>query len=97
MSRFSWYVNEAPLVDLLADLSVHKLDLVLADSPVSPTLNIRAYNHLLGESGITFFAGESEARRYTNRFPSESGRRAHADAHQKQRAATIPRAVVRAG
>lgn len=61
--------NEAPLVDLLADLSVHKLDLVLADSPISPTLNIRAYNHPLGESGITFFAGESEARRYMKDFP----------------------------
>jgi LysR family transcriptional activator of nhaA len=48
--------SEAPLVDLLASLSVHKLDLVLADSPVNPALNIRAYSHPLGESGISFFA-----------------------------------------
>jgi len=61
--------NEAPLVDLLADLSVHKLDLVLADSPVSPTLNIRAYNHVLGESGISLFARESDARQYRENFP----------------------------
>lgn len=61
--------NEAPLDDLLADLSGHKLDLVLADSPVSPALNIRAYNHPLGESGISFFAGGSEARRYRDGFP----------------------------
>lgn len=61
--------NEAPLVDLLADLSVHKLDLVLADSPVSPRLNIRAYNHLLGESGISFFARESDAHQYREHFP----------------------------
>ena len=61
--------HEAPLVDLLADLSVHKLDIVLADSPVSPTLNIRVFNHLLGESGTTFFAAASIARKYTNRFP----------------------------
>ncbi len=61
--------NEAPLVDLLADLSVHKLDLVLADAPISPTLNIRAYNHTLGESGITFFARETEVRRYETDFP----------------------------
>ena len=33
--------QEASLSDLLADLSVHKLDLVLADSPLSPALNIR--------------------------------------------------------
>ena len=60
---------EAPLADLLADLSVHKLDLVLADSPLSPTMNIRAYNHPLGASGISFFAGRSVARRYAARFP----------------------------
>jgi LysR family transcriptional activator of nhaA len=61
--------QEAPLSDLLADLSVHKLDLVLADSPISPTLNIRAYNHLLGESGISFFATRAMARRYKTGFP----------------------------
>jgi LysR family transcriptional activator of nhaA len=61
--------QEAPLVDLLAELSVHKLDLVLADSPISPALNIRAYNHLLGESGISFFATHKKARRYATGFP----------------------------
>jgi LysR family transcriptional activator of nhaA len=61
--------QEAPLVDLLAELSVHKLDLVLADSPISPALNIRAYNHLLGESGISFFATHKKARKYAASFP----------------------------
>jgi LysR family transcriptional activator of nhaA len=61
--------HEAPLVDLLADLSVHRLDLVLADSPVSPVLNIKAYNHILGESDISFFARSSEAKRYRKGFP----------------------------
>ena len=61
--------HEAPLVDLLADLSVHKLDLVIADSPVSPVLNIKVYNHVLGESGITFFARPGEAAQYREGFP----------------------------
>ncbi len=61
--------QEASLSDLLADLSVHKVDVVLADSPLSPTLNIRAYNHLLGESGISFFATQKTARKYTTSFP----------------------------
>jgi LysR family transcriptional activator of nhaA len=61
--------HEAPFVDLLADLSVHKLDLILADSPFSPGLNVRAYNHLLGESGITFFAREPDDSLYRNNFP----------------------------
>lgn len=62
--------HEAPLVDLLADLSVHKLDLVLADSPVSPVFHIKAYNHILGESGISFFAKGRNAARYRKGFPS---------------------------
>jgi LysR family transcriptional activator of nhaA len=62
--------HEAPLVDLLADLSVHKLDLVLADCPVNPALNIRAYNHPLGESGITFFAAPAMVERYRADFPA---------------------------
>ncbi|MGB5612064.1 MAG: transcriptional activator NhaR [Sedimenticolaceae bacterium] len=62
--------HEAPLVDLLADLSVHKLDVVLADSPINPTLNIRAYNHVLGESGISFFATPGQARKLSTDFPA---------------------------
>jgi LysR family transcriptional activator of nhaA len=61
--------HEAPLVDLLADLSVHKLDLVLADSPINPALNIRAYNHALGESGISFFAAPKVVTRLHGEFP----------------------------
>ena len=61
--------SEAPLVDLLADLSVHKLDAVLADSPVNPALNIRAYNHLLGESGVSFFSIPEEAAALSAGFP----------------------------
>ncbi len=66
--------HEAPLVDLLADLSVHKLDVVLADSPINPTLNIRAYNHLLGESGISFFATPQQAERLSADFPASLDR-----------------------
>ncbi len=61
--------HEAPLVDLLADLSVHKLDAVLADSPVNPALNIRAYNHPLGESGVSFFGLPGQAASLGPEFP----------------------------
>ncbi|HBG96679.1 MAG TPA: transcriptional activator NhaR [Chromatiaceae bacterium] len=60
---------ERPLVDLLADLSVHKLDLVLTDSPLNPALNIRAYNHALGESPVTFYAAKGLAERWREGFP----------------------------
>ncbi len=62
--------HEAPLADLLADLAAHKLDVVLADSPVNPTFNIRAYNHVLGESGISFFAKPTQAEVLQAGFPA---------------------------
>lgn len=61
---------EAPTVDLLADLSVHKLDVVLADVPLSPSLNVRAFNHSLGESGISFFSVPKSAERLRADFPN---------------------------
>lgn len=51
--------REGKLTDLMADLAVHKVDMVLADSPVTPTFNIRAFNHLLGDSGLSFFASKN--------------------------------------
>jgi LysR family transcriptional activator of nhaA len=54
---------------LLADLSIHALDLVLAETPVSPSVHVRAFNHLLGESGITVFATPALATRHRRRFP----------------------------
>jgi LysR family transcriptional activator of nhaA len=61
--------HEAPLSDLLADLSVHRLDLVLADVPLSPALNLRAYSHPLGSSGISFFYPKDEAGALRDSFP----------------------------
>jgi LysR family transcriptional activator of nhaA len=61
--------HEAPLESLLADLAVHRLDLVLTDSPLSPALHIRAYSHPLGESGVSFLADRDSAARYRDGFP----------------------------
>ena len=61
--------HEAPLVDLLADMSIHKLDAVLSDCPINPSLNIRAYNHSLGGSGITFFSVPKHAKKLEKNFP----------------------------
>ena len=61
--------HEGKLEQLLADLSVHRLDLVLADSPVSPSLNLRVFNHALGETGVSFFAQRDTALRLRRRFP----------------------------
>jgi len=53
---------------LLADLAVHSLDVVVADTP-APAGKIRAFSHLLGECGVTFFGTEALARRYRKGFP----------------------------
>ncbi len=55
---------------LLAELAVHDLDLVLTDAPVSPHMKVRAYNHLLGECGVTIFALARSASLYRRGFPS---------------------------
>ncbi len=61
--------HEGALDQLLADLAVHKLDLVLSDQPVPRGLGIKAYDHALGASGLTFFAPRGKARGYKARFP----------------------------
>ena len=40
--------------ELIAQLSLHKLDLVLADEPVSKKIGVKAFNHPLGTSGMSF-------------------------------------------
>ncbi|MDJ0813767.1 MAG: transcriptional activator NhaR [Woeseiaceae bacterium] len=62
--------HEASLEQLLSELAVHRLDIVLSDQPVPDGLNIKAYNHRLGESSMSFFALRSQARRYRGRFPA---------------------------
>ena len=62
--------HEGGLDSLLADLAVHKLDLVLSDQPVPRGLGIKAYDHALGGSGLTFFAPKGKARGYSAKFPA---------------------------
>jgi len=54
---------------LLAALSLHELDVVLSDAPVGPGAAVRAYSHVLGECGVTFFASQALASRLEGRFP----------------------------
>ena len=46
--------REGDINALLAELSIHKVDLVLADGPIPPGINVRGFNHQLGDCGITF-------------------------------------------
>ncbi len=54
---------------LFAELAVHELDLVLSDIPLAPGVDVRAYNHVVGESTTTLFAAPELARRLKRGFP----------------------------
>ena len=55
---------------LFAALAVNELDLVLSDIKLGPGVDVRAYNHRMGESTITLFAAPKLARRVSKNFPA---------------------------
>jgi len=61
--------NEGDQNSLLADLAVNRLDLILTDQPLQSGSHVKAYNHLLTESGFTFFASERLASLNLKGFP----------------------------
>jgi len=54
---------------LLAELSLHRLDLILSDSPLNPSFSIKAFSHLLGESGVSFVGVAAVAGKFKKGFP----------------------------
>lgn len=63
--------SEGKLASLLAELSVNQLDLVIADRPMPASLNVRAYNHLIGESKLAVFASRKLLESYSQpAFPA---------------------------
>ena len=61
--------REATPEQLLAQLSVQTLDVVLSDAPIAPGVKVRAYNHLLGETGVSFLGDAKFLRTHRRRFP----------------------------
>lgn len=62
--------REGRLAPLLADLAVHRLDMVMADRSMPTNLNVRGYSHLLGESGLTVFGTRQLAGKLPGKFPA---------------------------
>lgn len=54
---------------LLAELALHKIDLVIADSPIPHGVNVRGFNHQLGECGVSFFSTLELANKFSKDFP----------------------------
>ena len=54
---------------LLTDLAARRLDLVLSDAPIGTAVQLDGFNHLLSESGISFFATKDLADKVRRGFP----------------------------
>ena len=62
--------HEWKFADLLAELALHKLDLVIADEPVSRRISVKAFNHPLGSSAMSFFAAPTLVAQLQGPFPA---------------------------
>lgn len=62
--------HEGKFQDLLGQLAVHRLDLVLADEPMGRQVGVKAYNHALGSTAMSFFAAPGLKRSLGRRFPA---------------------------
>ena len=63
------FCHEGSYDKLLADLALHSIDLLIADAPLPSGSSVRAFNHVLGESGVTFFGTRSLVKALQAGFP----------------------------
>jgi len=62
--------REDRLEQLAAELSIHRLDMVLADRPLPSSMDIKGFSHPLGDCGIAFLAARSVAGKLGPDFPA---------------------------
>jgi len=67
--RVQLVVYEGKLQHMLSELALHRLDVVLADSPLTPEVNVRAFSHQLGQCDVTVFGTDEMVRLYSDDFP----------------------------
>ena len=61
--------REWKLDSLLVELALHRLDLVISDAPIPPSVSVRAFSHRLGTSGVSFYATPALYARCSGPFP----------------------------
>jgi len=61
--------REGKAEDLIGELALHHLDVVISDTPIGPGTSVRAFNHELGECGVTVFGPPAEAAERAAHFP----------------------------
>lgn len=66
--------NEGKLEDLLADLALHRLDVVLSDRPAPANPNMKVYSHSLGSSTMGWYGMAAMVNAAQHDFPHSLGR-----------------------
>ncbi len=61
--------SEGKFPDLLAQLALQRLDLVIADEPLTRRISVKAFNHALGTSPMSFFCAPALKRQLQGEFP----------------------------
>jgi LysR family transcriptional activator of nhaA len=61
--------SEGKFPDLLAQLALHRLDLVIADEPLTRRISVKAFNHALGTSSMSFFCAPTLQKQLQGTFP----------------------------
>ena len=62
-------VREGPADRLLAELALHRLDVVLLDEPPTALARLKLFQHPLGEAAVGVFGKDAQARQLRRGFP----------------------------
>lgn len=63
------FCSEGKFPDLVAQMALHRLDLVISDEPMSKRISVKAFNHPLGSSTMSFFCAPALKKQLTGTFP----------------------------
>lgn len=61
--------SEGKFPDLVAQMALNRLDLVISDEPMSKRISVKAFNHPLGSSTMSFFCAPSLRKQLVGDFP----------------------------
>ena len=68
--RYRIVCREGTNEELLPALLLHDIDVVLTDAPIGPSVNVKAFNHQLGECSMSLLGTASLAQTYRRHFPT---------------------------
>jgi LysR family transcriptional activator of nhaA len=67
------HCRESNLETLLAELALHRVDMVIADGPIPPGIDVRGFNHPLGDCGVSFLGVPERYAELADGFPHSLG------------------------